>query len=168
MFVPDSMQGYVRIVSALSRAAGFFAGLLLLAAVLVVTQMVYVRYVEGGSTVWQTEFVTYALVAATFLGSGYVLLLNGHVNVDLLVKAVSPPWRRLLELTSILLCLAFCGLLGWSGWNFFHEALINGWKTQTVWKLPLWIPLLPLPLGMALLFLQYLAELVRRGQGAGR
>jgi TRAP-type C4-dicarboxylate transport system permease small subunit len=28
-----------------------------------------------------------------------------------------------------------------------------------VWRLPLWIPLLPLPLGILLLCLQYVAEL---------
>ena len=32
-------------------------------------QMVFVRYVLDGSTVWQTEFVIYAIVAATFLGA---------------------------------------------------------------------------------------------------
>lgn len=155
------MQTYIRVVSALSRAAGFFSCLLLLAAVLVVTQMVFVRYVLNGSTVWQTEFVTYALVAATFLGSAWVLLLKGHVNIDLLVNASGPRLRFALQLLSTLLCLLFCALLGWAGWHYFHEALSNGWKTQTVWRLPLWIPLLPLPLGMALLFLQYLAELLR-------
>jgi len=155
------MRTYIRVVSALSRAAGFFSGLLLLAAVLVVTHMVVVRYLLNGSTVWQTEFVTYALVAATFLGSGYVLLLKGHVNIDLLVLAAGPRWRRVLETLSACCCLLFCALLGWSGWHFFHEALANGWKTPTVWKLPLWIPLLPLPLGIGILFLQYLAELFR-------
>jgi TRAP-type C4-dicarboxylate transport system permease small subunit len=155
------MRAYIRVVSALSRAAGFLSCLLLLSAVLVVTHMVVVRYFLQGSTIWQTEFVTYALVAATFLGSAYVLLLKGHVNIDLLSNAAGPRTRQLLEVLNALLCLLFCALLGWSSWHFFHEALINGWKTATVWKLPLWIPLLPVPLGVGLLFLQYLAELVR-------
>jgi TRAP-type C4-dicarboxylate transport system permease small subunit len=155
------MRGYIRVVSALSRAAGFFSCLLLLAAVLVVTHMVVVRYLLQSSTVWQTEFVTYALVAATFLGSAYVLLLKGHVNIDLLVNAAGPRARRVLDTVNVLLCLLFCALLGWSSWHFLSEALANGWKTPTVWKLPLWIPLLPLPVGLALLFLQYVAELLR-------
>jgi TRAP-type C4-dicarboxylate transport system permease small subunit len=155
------MRGYIRVVSALSRAAGFFSCLLLLAAVLVVTHMVVVRYLLQSSTVWQTEFVTYALVAATFLGSAYVLLLKGHVNIDLLVNAAGPRARRVLDTVNVLFCLLFCALLGWSSWHFLYEALANGWKTPTVWKLPLWIPLLPLPVGLALLFLQYVAELLR-------
>ncbi len=155
------MQHYIRFVSTLSRIAGVFAALLLLAAVLVVSHMVFMRYVLNASTIWQTEFVTYSLVAATFLGSGYVLLLKGHVNVDLLVKASGPRLRLCLQVLAVLLCLAFCLLLGWSGWRFFDQAWSGGWKTDTVWAIPLWIPLLPLPLGMLLLFLQYLAELLR-------
>jgi TRAP-type C4-dicarboxylate transport system permease small subunit len=48
---------------------------------LVTCQQVFMRYVLNASTVWQTEFVTYSIVAATFLGSPYVLMRRGHVNV---------------------------------------------------------------------------------------
>ncbi len=41
--------------------------------VLVVCQMVFVRYALDQTTIWQTDFVTYSLVAATFIGSPYVL-----------------------------------------------------------------------------------------------
>ena len=42
--------------------------------------------------------------------------------------------------------------------------LPGGWPTDTVWKLPLWIPLLPLPLGIGLLCLQYVAEMIKLGK----
>jgi TRAP-type C4-dicarboxylate transport system permease small subunit len=46
--------------------------------------MVFIRYVLNDNTIWQTDFVTYSLIAATFLGAPYVLLTKGHVNVDVL------------------------------------------------------------------------------------
>ena len=52
--------------------------------VVVVCQMVFVRYVLNQNTIWQTDFVTYSLVAATFVGSPFVLMTRGHVNVDVL------------------------------------------------------------------------------------
>lgn len=155
------MALYVRAVTALSQLAGFFAMLLLALAVVVVTQMIVMRYALGASTVWQTEFVIYAVVAATFLGSPYVLIHRGHVNVDILPNALGGRPRFLMELAGGLVSLAFCALLAWSGWQYFHEALSRGWTTDTVWALPLWIPLLPLPLGIGLLCLQYVAELWR-------
>lgn len=155
------MQAYILVVSALSRLGGVVAILLTASAALVVSQMVFLRYVMGASTIWQTEYVIYALVAATFIGSPYVLLEKGHVNVDLLQIAAPLHLRRTLRALAGLVGVAFCALLAWSGWVYFHEAWEGGWRTETVWAIPLWIPLLPLPLGTGLLILQYIAEIMK-------
>src|SRR5690348_11204009 len=75
---------YVAIVAFLSRIAGVFAAGLIGLAVLVVCDMVIERFVFNLTTVWQIDTVTYCIVAATFVGSAYVLMLRGHVNVDVL------------------------------------------------------------------------------------
>ncbi len=155
------MRIYIRIVDALSRAAGIVAMLLLAAAIIVVCEMIFMRYMLKASTIWQTEFVIYSLMAATFIGSPYVLLYRGHVGVDLLPNALGRRGRFVLDLIASGLSLAFCLILAWSSYGYFHEALVEGWRTDTVWHLPLWIPLFPLPLGMALLSLQYVAEIAR-------
>ncbi|SHL55383.1 TRAP transporter small permease subunit [Roseibium suaedae] len=155
------MTAYIRWVSTLSRAAAVAALLLLAAAILVVTQMALLRYFFKASTVWQTEFVIYSLVAMTFLASPYVLLEKGHVNVDLLEMALGRIGRKVVRTLAGLAGLVFCALLAWSGWIYFEEAWSYGWTTETVWKLPLWIPLLPLPLGVGLMTLQYVAELAK-------
>ena len=155
------MQAYIRIVSAFSAALGVLSMALMAAAVIVVCEMIFVRYVLSASTIWQTEFVIYAIVAATFLSSPYVLTQHGHVGVDLLPNASGPRMKYWLDLAAGIASLLFCALLAWSGWVYFEEAFINGWKTETVWAIPLWIPLLPLPLGIAILCLQYVAELMR-------
>lgn len=155
------MNVFARAVSAASFGLAVFAGLLLAAAVLVVTQMVFIRYVFNASTVWQTEFVIYSIVAATFLGSPYVLIRRGHVGVDLLPHALPPRPRMIVEALSGLASLTFAVLLAWSGWLYFHDAWALGWTTATIWKLPLWIPLLPLPVGVGFLVLQYIVELWR-------
>ncbi len=162
------MHAYIRTVSALSRACGLFSMALLASAVLVVSQMIFIRYVLNGSTIWQTEFVIYAIIAATLLGSPSVLIDKGHVGVDLLPEALHGRGRFVLRIISGVASLIFCIALAYSGWLYFHEALTRGWKTATVWALPLWIPLLPLPLGIGLLCLQYIAELMKLADpGAG-
>jgi TRAP-type C4-dicarboxylate transport system permease small subunit len=154
------MLGFKRAVETLSRLCGLVAVLLLVASVLVVTQMVFVRYVLVSSTVWQTEFVTFSIVAATFLGSPYVLMVKGHVRVDLVENAVGANAKIALRLISDVLSLIVCGLLAWSGWLYFHEAWAENWTTETVWALPLWIPLLPMPVGFGLLCLQFVADYI--------
>lgn len=160
------MNAFTRAVDRISEMLGIVSMLLLAAAVLVVCEMILIRYVFRASTVWQTEFVIYALVAATFLGSSYVLLHRGHVGVDLLPTMLGGKAKFALELIGGLISLAFCGVLTYSGWIYFHEAWAGNWTTDTVWALPLWIPLLPLPVGMGALCLQYVAELMKLAKGA--
>lgn len=159
------MKRFVSTVDVLSRLCGLAAMLLIAASTLVVSHMVFVRYFLGASTVWQTEFVVYAMIASTFIGAPYVLLLKGHVSVDLLPNLIGGTGKRLLDVIAALFSLMFCGLLGWSGWHYFYEALSKNWTTDTVWALPLWIPLLPLPLGVAILCLQYVAEIYKNWTG---
>lgn len=159
------MTAYIRWVSSLSRLAAVVSLLLLASAIIVVTQMVIMRYVLNASTVWQTEYVIYALVAMTFLSSPYVLMEKGHVNVDLLWMQLHGTMLKVVKSLAGAVGLIFCALLAWSGWTFFEEAWSYGWTTDTVWAIPLWIPLLPLPLGIGLMTLQYIAELAKIWQG---
>ena len=90
----------LRAVRVLSTLGGLCAAALIAASVGVVCQMVVVRYVLGQTTIWQTDFVTFALVAATFLGGPYVLMTRGHVNVDVLPLHVGPAARLRLALAA--------------------------------------------------------------------
>ena len=154
------MDVFILCVRRLSQTCGVVAAALLVAATVVVCEMVVMRYFLAASTVWQTEFVTYAIVASTFIGGPYVLLHKGHVNVDLVPLYVNRRWRLPLALVGVLASLLFCVVVAWYGWLYFHEALTKGWRTETVWSLPLWIPLLQLPGGMGLLSLQYVADIL--------
>ncbi|MEH6476282.1 MAG: TRAP transporter small permease [Sneathiella sp.] len=154
------MNVFIRSINSLSTLFGILAAMMVGMAILVVCEMVVVRYFLNGSTVWQTEFVTFSIVAATFMGSPYVLLKKGHVNVDLLPHYLPPPFQKILAIVASLLALVFCAVLGWQSFEFFYEAYDNGWVTDTVWELPLWIPYLPMFAGLSLLTIQYIAEIL--------
>jgi TRAP-type C4-dicarboxylate transport system permease small subunit len=121
--------------------------------------MVFVRYVLNQNTIWQTDFVTWSLVAATFVGSPYVLLTRGHVNVDLLPHHLGPRGRWWLALASIVMSLAFCLVLTVLTARFWLEAWDNRWVSDTMWRARLWIPYSSMPIGLAILCLQYIADL---------
>lgn len=159
---------FVTAVARLSQLCGVVAAALLLAAVAVVCHLVFVRYVLVASAIWQHEFVTFSLIAATFIGSPYVLLTRGHVNVDLLPQYLSGGARFALALVAQLIALAFCLLLTWKGFDFWYKAWAGDWHAETVWRPPLWIPYASLPLGMALLCLQLVADLAALLTGRAR
>ena len=154
------MKTFCKIVNLISEACGVVAAVLVGLAILVVCQMVVMRYFLNESTIWQTEFVIFALVAATFIGSPYVLMVKGHVNVDLLPHYLGLRKRYVLAIIANLLGLSFCLTLTWKGYELFHEALVYGWTTDTIWALPLWIPYLSIPVGIGLMSLQYVADIL--------
>ena len=94
--------GYIRGMDAVSVAAAIVAGVLLALGVLSVVHMVFVRYVMGESTVWQTEFTTFAITASMLLGTPYVLKTGGHVAVTVLPDALRGFPRRLMRLSASL------------------------------------------------------------------
>lgn len=157
---------FLRAVDLLSKVAALLAGLLLIAAMLVICEMIFLRYVFRAPTIWQTDFVVFSATAAMFLGAPYVLKTRGHVGVDVIEIALPPGPRRALGIIGALLGLTFAVLMTIASAMFFHEAYVNEWRTSTVAAITLWIPLLPLPVSFALLSLQYVAELARRLSGA--
>jgi len=156
----DTLDRLIDAVAFLSRVGGAIAVGLLLAAVLVISQMVFVRYVLQGSAIWQHEFVTFSLIAATFIGAPYVLLTHGHVNVDLVPLYVGGRARFVLALLAQSVTLVFCVILAGYGFAFWYQSYVGDWHAQTVWRPPLWIPYFAVPLGMGLLALQCLAQIL--------
>jgi len=116
------MELFTRIVRSLSMAFGLFAAALTAAAVVIVCQMVFVRYVLNETTIWQTDFVTYSLVAATFLGSPYVLMTKGHVNVDVLPIYSGPRVRWWLAFFAVSISLIFVAVMAWLTFSFWLES----------------------------------------------
>jgi TRAP-type C4-dicarboxylate transport system permease small subunit len=154
------MERFIRAVKAVSLACGVFAAGLIVLGVFVVCEMVFERSVLGTNTVWQTDFVTNAIIAATFIGSPYVLMTRGHVNVDVLPLHSGRRLRYGLALFSIMLGMGFVIAMAVLGYNFWHEAWVENWRSNTVWRERLWIPYAAMPVGLVLLGLQYVVELI--------
>ena len=170
------MVRFIRSVRFLSQLCGYVAAGLIGLGVIIVCHMVFVRYVLGHNTIWQTDFVTYSLVAATFIGSPFVLMTRGHVNVDILPLYSSPPLRRWLALFAAAVTLVFCILMTALTFHFWKEAWDNKWVSDTMWRARLWIPYACMPIGLGILTLQCIADTAALisgreapfGMGAGR
>jgi TRAP-type C4-dicarboxylate transport system permease small subunit len=154
------LEVFIATVRRLSQFCGILSALTLAAAVLVVCHMVVLRYLLNESTVWQTEFAVYSIVGATLIGSPYVLLRRGHVNVDLLPLYLPHRARFVLAFVASGLALLFCGALTYSGVELWLDAWNGNWKTNSIWALPMWIAYAPIPIGIGLLCLQYVADIL--------
>jgi len=168
--VSDSKKSdlFIQAVGHLSRVSGWTSAAMIVAAVAITCQMIYVRSVLNQSTIWQTEAVVYLMVAATLLGLPYVQLLRGHVNVDLVPLYLPMRLRRWLHIFTLGLSLLIIAVMVFYGFDYWHVAFERNWKSDTVWGVRLWIPYLALPVGFGLLFLQLFADLVGVTTGADK
>ncbi|NYT86413.1 TRAP transporter small permease subunit [Pollutimonas harenae] len=152
---------FINVVQALSRACGVLAALLLTFSMVVVCQMILMRYVFRAATIWQTEAVVFSATAAIFLGAPYVLLTKGHVGVDVVKLMAKPRTQLKLDCIGSIMGLLFCLIMVVGTGIHLYEALEGGWTTPSVAAVPLWMPLTPMLAGFVLLSLQYLAELIK-------
>ena len=153
------LPAWVTAVHAVSRVFGVAAAGLIVLSIVVVCEMVFVRKVLNESSIWQTEFVTFSLVAATFIGAPYILLTRGHVAVDVLPLMVGMPARRVLFLVGSLIALVFCLFFLYGAVPWWYETFVTGQTTPSIWRARLWIPYLAVPVGLALLCLQFITEI---------
>jgi len=155
----------LRLIGLMSQLCGIVAALMIVAAVCITCQMIFIRFVLNESTIWHTEGVTYLMIAATMLGLPYVQYLRGHVNVDLLPLMLPPVARKLLAAFVLTLTLGVVGAMLWYGYAFWHEAWDWGETSNTPWNPKLWVPYLALPVGFGLYALQLAADFYAMTRG---
>ncbi|MFK7879462.1 TRAP transporter small permease [Roseobacter sp.] len=151
---------FLRAVAALSTLAGWCSAAMIVAAVAITCQMIFVRFVLNQSTVWQTEAVVYLAIGATLIGLPYVQRLRGHVNVDLVPLALSRNARYYMYLLTMALSITIVAIVLFYGYEHWHLAYERNWKSDTIWAVRLWIPYLSIPVGFGLFLLQLIADLV--------
>ncbi len=143
-----------RALGMLNNAIMALAGLAAIAASLVLSYSVVVRYVFHAPTYWQDEMAVFLLVGATFLTAAFVQERRGHVGIEAFAELLSPTANR-VRMTFVDICsFAFCAFFSWKSWTLFHEAFVDGQVTSSTWAPPLWIPYSLMAAGMTLLSIQ--------------
>ncbi|CAN5658176.1 TRAP transporter small permease [soil metagenome] len=156
---------FILVMSRVSLVCGVLAAAAIAVSVLIVCQLVFMRYVLNASTIWQTELVIYLMIASVAIGLPYVQSRRGHVNVDLLPLYLPRRARAALYYICLGLGLLVCGLIVYYSVELVYEAHAGGWRSPSIWRPQLWIPYLAMPVGFGLMFLQLLADLLACATG---
>lgn len=153
---------FVSIVEWLTQFSGWIAALCMLAAAIIVTEAVIVRKIFNVSTTWQIEASVFLLIFTVFVGASIVQKNENHLNVDLVIIHLSPKTREITLVVVSILSLVLIGIFVWHSWPMWHDAYLQNERSETLWGPPLWIPYFFLPLGMTLLFFQYIIYIVKK------
>lgn len=122
---------------------------------------VVARYVFNAPTVWGMELAVLLFGPYFLLGGPYLLHLKGHVALDLVRQRLNARWQRRLDLVNYPVIVVFCAILlyasapsAWSAWEYRETSF-------SAWNPPIWPVKATVPLALALMLLQALAELAQ-------
>ena len=123
----------------------------------------FVRYGFDITSNGWLEIQWYLFAATVMLGGPYVLKVNEHVRVDIFygkLKGFGPAYIDLFGL--IFFLLPVCGLMVYLTWPFFLNMYHSGEMSSNAGGLIRWPAMLLLPVGFSLMFIQGLAEAIKR------
>jgi TRAP-type mannitol/chloroaromatic compound transport system permease small subunit len=150
-------------IDAISRAAGWIAEWLVLAACLISAGNATIRYLFSYSSNAWLEIQWYLFGALVFLGASHTLRANEHVRVDLVYSWVSDRTRLWIDTVGFtVFFIPVTAYLTYLTVPFFVSSFRLGENTGNAGGLILWPIKLILPLGFGLLTLQGISELVKR------
>jgi TRAP-type C4-dicarboxylate transport system permease small subunit len=115
----------------------YVAGLLLVAAVLIVSLEICMRYFFEKPQIWTVEVCEFILFILAFLGAPWLLKKGGHASVDILVERMSPVPKRYASLFASAVGMFISVVLVWFGlvttWQCYTDGVVLT-KTLTVSK----------------------------------
>jgi TRAP-type C4-dicarboxylate transport system permease small subunit len=112
------------------------------------------------STLYMTEeFSGYMVLAILALGVAYAREKNSLLTVDFLINMLSPEVRKKVDFVYGVVSLIFCILLDWYVIQLLMKSIERNIMAPTVFRTPLWIPQMLLPIGITLLCLVMLRKL---------
>jgi TRAP-type mannitol/chloroaromatic compound transport system permease small subunit len=163
------MKGWLSLAAAIDRVSHFFAWIaawLVLLSCLISAGNAASRYLFSLSSNAWLEIQWQMFAGIFMLGAAWVLKLNEHVRVDLLYGSASPRRRLWTDVFGIV-CFLFPTTLvmAWYAWPFFLASYRTDEISSNAGGLLLWPVKFLLPFGLVLLFLQGVAELIRRIAG---
>jgi len=151
----------IRWMAGLSRVAGGLAAVALLLMALAMTVEIFSRSVFNAPTTWATEISGYLLAMTVFFGLAAAQTANSHVQVDLWIDRLSPSARRQTELLGQWLALLFGVVLAWQMISFNVREYLNDTHDWGLLATPLWLPQLPVSVGMTVFCMSILLDIYR-------
>lgn len=148
-----------RLLDALYLGAGAVAAAFVaLIALLMIGQSILREF--GVRTGAVPDVVAWCCASAAFFAMAHAFKHGDFVRVTLLLEKVSPPVRRTLEVTSLLIGTASVSTLMWAALSFTYESWVFNDIATGLLPMPLWIPQLGFAIGSVLLWIAVVDELV--------
>jgi len=148
-----------RFLDRLYLISGYMAGAFLSLMALLILAQIVARWF--GVIIPSTEdFSGFLLAATSFMALAYTLRSGDHIRVNLFIGHIKGTKRRVIEGTVLMIGLALVTYATWYMILLVVESYQFEEVSQGYIPVPLWIPQIPMALGMLILCVALLDELV--------
>jgi TRAP-type C4-dicarboxylate transport system permease small subunit len=155
------LKKIINILDGLSGAGGWLAGIMMVAALLLVMAEIVVRSVFSSTIYIADEYSGYLMAMLTFMGLAYTLRERGHIRMMFLPHILKGRVHILFNMGCFVVGFLFCAALTSYTWEFFWDSVVNKSQSMQISETYLAIPQAFLPLGSLLMTLQFLAEFLK-------
>jgi TRAP-type C4-dicarboxylate transport system permease small subunit len=133
----DRLLGIVR---AISRCAGWIAGLILLLSALAIAFDIGIRFFFNRTIGGGNELAGYALAFASAWGITVALLQRAHIRIDSVYTYLSLRVRSVLDIVALLSFISFMSLVVYYGYYVLDQSLISDTHSVSSLEVPLAVP----------------------------
>ena len=112
-------------------------------------------FLLGLNVSWAQELCIYMFIWMAKIGAAYGVRTGIHVGVDVLINALSAPWRRGFIIFGLLAGAVFTGIVAAFAIAFVYE-LFHTEQTSPDLEAPMWRVYMGLPIGSSLMCFRFL------------
>ena len=150
-------------MDAISERLGKLASWAVFLSAMICAGNAFIRYGIDWSSNGLLEIQWYLFGWVVLVGAPYVLKVNEHVRVDLIYGKLSGNGPVYVDIFGLIVfLLPIMGYLTWLSWPYFMNSLVTGEMSQNAGGLIRWPAVLAMPVGFAMVWLQGVAELIKR------
>ncbi len=132
-----ALAAFVRVAEAVNNVVGRSVAYLTLATVLICATVVVIRYAFQTGFIWLQELFVWTHAAAFMLGSGFTLMVNRHVRVDIFYATRSQRTQAWLDLVSTFVFLfPWIIVLWYYAWPYVEASWLLREGSQQVGGMP--------------------------------
>jgi C4-dicarboxylate transporter DctQ subunit len=109
---------------------------------------------------WAGEVTIFLVIWAVMLSASALAGENRHVRADLIVRLLPRTTRIAAEIFNLVISIAFCGAMVWSGYLVVDFALLLDERSASTLRIPIVYYYACLPIAMALVTVRFALRLI--------
>jgi TRAP-type mannitol/chloroaromatic compound transport system permease small subunit len=156
------LKTFVHVVDAISEKVGRFVSYALVPLTAVVAYEVLMRKGFNAPTIWAFEVTVYLYGINYMMAMCTVMRHDKHIRIDIITLQLPERIQLYLRLITFwLVFVPFVGAMLWAGTEYAAKSWMQVEHSWSAWKPPLYPYKTVIPISLALLFLQGIANFIR-------